>query len=69
MIAVQPISKPKFHENIIKKMPLLPPKQRTVYRTYLYFAEPEALENICAGLPSDSNEPFSKIAIEIGGKF
>jgi hypothetical protein len=36
--------KSKIHENIIKKMPLPPPKQRNAYGTYLYFAEPATLK-------------------------
>ncbi|MGD9185746.1 MAG: hypothetical protein PVJ13_10505, partial [Desulfobacterales bacterium] len=32
------------YANKIKKMPLPPPKQRTAYGTYLYFAEPGVLE-------------------------
>jgi len=34
----------KIQENIIKKMPIPPPKNRTAYGTYLYFAEPGVLE-------------------------
>jgi len=36
--------KSKIHANKIKKMPLPPPKYRTAYGTYLYFAETGELE-------------------------
>jgi hypothetical protein len=35
---------PQQSANIIKKMPLPPPKNRSAYGTYLYFAEPGVLE-------------------------
>jgi len=60
MMIDQFTGKRKFNENKIKKMPLPPPKNRSVCGTYLYFVEPGDAVNI-----NLSNE-FSEV-LSLGG--
>jgi predicted oxidoreductase (fatty acid repression mutant protein) len=51
----------------IKNMPLPPPKYRTAYGTYLYFAEPGVLETCMRDYRQILKTNFQKITIESGG--
>jgi hypothetical protein len=48
-------------------MPPQPPKQRTAYGTYLYFAEPGVLETCMRDYRQILKTIFQKITIESGG--
>jgi hypothetical protein len=61
--------KSKIHENIIKKIPLPPPKYRTAYGTYHYFAEPGVLETFMRDYLQILTTHFQKIIIEGGGEY
>jgi hypothetical protein len=56
--------KSKIHANKIKNMPLPPPKNRTAYGTYLYFAEPGAIETFMQDYRHILMDKFQKIGIE-----
>jgi hypothetical protein len=51
-------------ENIIKKMPLPPPKNHTAHGTYLYFADPFTLETFLRDYRRILIQNFQKIRIE-----
>ena len=55
--------------NIIKKMPLPPPKQRTAYGTYLYFVKAGALEKCLQDYRQILTPHFQKVRIEGGGEY
>ena len=55
--------------NKIKKMPLPPPKQRTAYGTYLYFAEPGVLETFLQDYQQILINNFQKVRIEGGREY
>ena len=50
-------------------MPLPPPKQRTAYGTYLYFAEPGTLITFLRDYRRILLDNFQKIRIEGGGEY
>ena len=50
-------------------MPLPPPKNRTAYGTYLYFAELWALETFLRDYRRILTDNFQKIRIEDGGEY
>jgi hypothetical protein len=52
-----------------KKMPLPPPKNRTAYGTYLYFAEPGTMETFMRDYRHILTTHFQKIRIEGDGKW
>jgi len=60
---------PKIHENIIKKMPLPLPKNRTAYGTYLYFAEPIVLKTFLRDYRKILMDNFQRVRIEGGGEY
>jgi hypothetical protein len=59
----------KIPTNIIKNMPLPPPKQRTTCGTYLYFAEPGAMETFIRDYQQILMDNFQKVRIEGGGEY
>ena len=69
MIIDQFPGKRKFNANIIKKMPLPPPKQRTAYGTYPYLAEPGVLETFIRDYRQILMDNFQKIRIKGGGEY
>jgi hypothetical protein len=50
-------------------MPLPPPKNRTAYGTYQYFAEPGALETFMRDYRRILIDNFKKVKIEGGGEY
>ena len=64
MMIDQSPGKQKIHENKIKKMPLPPPKKRTAYGTYLYFAEPGTLETFMRDYRQILKDNFQMVEIE-----
>ncbi len=60
---------PITHQNIIKKMPMPPPKNRSAYGTYLYCAEPGVLETFMRDYRHILMDNFQKIRIEGGGEY
>jgi hypothetical protein len=56
-------------ENIIKNMPLPPPKERTTYGTYLYFAEPGVLETFMRDYHRILMNNFQNVRIEGGMEY
>jgi hypothetical protein len=69
MIIDQYPGKQKIHANIIKKMPLPPPKERTAHGTYLYLTEPGMLETFMRDYRLILMDNFQKIRIEGGGEY
>ena len=61
--------KRKFYANIIKKMRIPPPKQRTAYGTHLYFAEPGMLKTFMRDYRQILMENFKMVRIEGGGEY
>ena len=59
----------KIQATKIKKMPLPPPKNRTTYGTYLYFAEPGTLETFLRDYRRILMENFQRVRIEGGGEY
>ena len=59
----------KYNENKTIKMPLPPPKNRSAYGTYLYFAEPGALEKFLRDYRHILSQNFQKAKIEGDGEY
>ena len=57
----------KIHNNIIKKMPTLPPNQRTAYGTYLHFAESGTLETFMRDYRRILMDNFQKAESKVAG--
>jgi hypothetical protein len=68
-IQVNLIVSNKKSANIIKKMPLPPPKNLTAYGTYLYFAEPDTFETFMRDCRQILMDNFQKVRIEDGGEY
>jgi hypothetical protein len=69
MMIDQSPGKRKIHANKTIKMPLPPPKNRTAYGTYQYFAEPGVLETLIRDYRQILMIHFQKIRIEGGGEY
>jgi hypothetical protein len=61
--------KSKIHENINKKIPLPPPKNRTAYGTHQYFAEPGALETFLRDSRQILIQNFQNVRIQGTGEY